>query len=43
MTWLCLLGKDSTHLTEREVEERVAAVVFDVVQDAITRFIYLSM
>lgn len=43
MTRLDLLGKDSTHFTEPEAEEWVAAVVFDVVQDAITRFIYLSM
>lgn len=43
MTRLQLLGKDSTHFTEPEAEEWVAAVVFDVVQDAITRFIYLSM
>lgn len=40
MTQLHSLGKDGTHLTQPQAGEWVAAVVFDVVQDAITRFIY---
>lgn len=41
-TRLHLLGKDGTRLTQPEAEEWVAAVVFDVVQDAITTFIHPS-